>query len=315
MAHSRKVPSVVVPLDSGYPDPHYGGRGTSYSLPENVKEVQVVDIARQEFDLVIYQSRVQWETERFRILTPDQQRLPAIYIEHDPPLDSPAQSVHPVAGTDVLLVHVTEFNRLMWDAPGVRDMVIEHGVVVPVDVQYSGETPRGLAAVNNLATRGRRIGFDIVQRVRESAPIEVVGMGAEAAGGTGEIPPLELAAYEAHFRFFLNPMRWTSLSMAVCEAMLVGMPIIAPATNEIVTVIRPGIEGYVDTSVDRLAAHAARLIRDRDEAKALGANARETARRRFGIDRFVADWEQALALAAGTSAQMPGEQQLAGVAP
>lgn len=187
----------------------------------------------------------------------------------------------------------------MWNAPDVRKTVIEHGVIVPDAARYTGEIPKGIAAVNNLATRGRRIGFDVVEQVRTQAPIDVVGMGAEEAGGTGEVPPLELAAYEARYRFYLNPMRWTSLSMAVCEAMTVGMPILAPATNEIVTVVRSGIEGYVETSVDRLARHAARLVQDPDEARELGQNARNTALRRFSIDRFVADWERALATVCG----------------
>lgn len=295
---TRLAHDFILPVSENRSSP-YAGRGHSYDLPSNVSEVPVEQVSSLEIDLVICQTRSQWDTERFRILSPDQLLLPSIYLEHDPPLQSPTESIHPASGTSALLVHVTDFNDFMWNAPDVRKTVIEHGVIVPDAARYTGEIPKGIAAVNNLATRGRRIGFDVVEQVRTQAPIDVVGMGAEEAGGTGEVPPLELAAYEARYRFYLNPMRWTSLSMAVCEAMTVGMPILAPATNEIVTVVRSGIEGYVETSVDRLARHAARLVQDPDEARELGQNARNTALRRFSIDRFVADWERALATVCG----------------
>jgi glycosyltransferase involved in cell wall biosynthesis len=196
---------------------------------------------------------------------------------------------------------VTHFNRLMWNSPGVRTVVIEHGVQMPKGVSYSGEIASGIAAVNNIATRGRRLGLDVLQAVQAAVPVHVVGMGADAVGGPGEVAPLQLAEYESHYRFFLNPMRWTSMSMAVCEAMHVGMPILGLATTEMATVIRNGIEGYVETDLEKLCEHARRLIHEPAEAAALGARARETAVQRFAIDRFVADWERALELVVETA--------------
>lgn len=115
--------------------------------------------------------------------------------------------------------------------------------------------------------------------------------------------PLQLAEFESHYRFFFNPMRWTSLSMAVCEAMLIGMPILGLATTEMVTVIRPGVEGYVETSVERLGEHARRLIHEPEEAAELGRNARATALQRFTIPRFVEQWQTVLEAAAGSIAR------------
>jgi len=39
-------------------------------------------------------------------------------------------------------------------------------------------------------------------------------------------------------RFFFNPIRYTSLGLAVCEAMMVGMPIIGLATTEMATTVQ-----------------------------------------------------------------------------
>jgi glycosyltransferase involved in cell wall biosynthesis len=103
----------------------------------------------------------------------------------------------------------------------------------------------------------------------------------------------------AAHRFFFNPIRYTSLGLAVIEAMLVGLPIVGLATTELVTVIRNGENGFIDTRLERLVEAMRRLLADPREAGRLGEAARATALERFGIERFVADWERALRRVAG----------------
>jgi glycosyltransferase involved in cell wall biosynthesis len=233
------------------------------------------------------------------LLTPEQRRLPRIYLEHDPPRVHPTDTRHPVDDPDVLLVHVTEFNRLMWDNQRTPTRVIEHGVVVPEHARYTGEVPRGLVVINNLRTRGRRLGADVFERVRRDVPLDLVGMDAESLGGVGEVPPPELPAFAAKYRFFFNPIRYTSLGLAVCEAMMVGMPILGLATTEMVSVIENGLSGYLDTSPERLIGPMQELLREPEEARALGLWARLRAQERFAIGRFARDWDEALSLVAG----------------
>jgi glycosyltransferase involved in cell wall biosynthesis len=59
-------------------------------------------------------------------------------------------------------------------------------------------------------------------------------------------------------------------------------------------VIENGVNGYIAQDPDMLIPHMQRLIADPDLARALGARARETARTRFGMERFQADWDKAL---------------------
>src|SRR5205085_11481807 len=115
--------------------------------------------------------------------------------------------------------------------------VIEHGVVVPEGVRYTGELERGIVVINGLNWRGRRLGSDIFERVRQDIPLDLVGMQSTEMGGLGEVQHKELPAFEGRYRFFFNPIRYTSLGLAVCEAMMIGMPIIGLATTEIATVI------------------------------------------------------------------------------
>jgi glycosyltransferase involved in cell wall biosynthesis len=180
----------------------------------------------------------------------------------------------------------------MWDMGDTPATVVEHGVMLPRPASYIGELPCGIAVVNNLPRRGRRLGLDIYHWMKEQIPLDLVGMDSRRAGGLGEIENTELAAFVSRYRFFFNPIRWTSLGLSVIEAMMVGMPIVALATTEMVTVVRNGENGYVDTRLDRLVEHMQRLIDDPAEARRLGENAKRDAQSRFGIERFVRDWMQ-----------------------
>jgi glycosyltransferase involved in cell wall biosynthesis len=170
--------------------------------------------------------------------------------------------------------------------------VIEHGVVAP-RIGYTGELERGLVVINNIASRGRRLGYDVFQEAKTQVPLDLVGMAAEDAGGLGEIRHAELPGFAARYRFFFNPIRYTSLGLAVIEAMMVGLPVVALATTEMVTVIKDGLNGFIDTDIDTLIPRMHALLKDPEEARRLGKEARRTAHQRFNIGRFVADWNDA----------------------
>lgn len=282
---------LVVPVVQGRRHP-YGGRAGTFPWPENLVEVALDDIGHEPLDAVLHQSLGTWRYDRHIVLSPAQRRLPQLYLEHDPPRASPFEMRHPLAGENALLVHVTHFNELMWDNGETPTRVIEHGVTVPPEVRYTGELERGLVIVNDLATRGRRLGLDVFERVRELVPLDLVGMRSEALGGLGEISPPDLPAFAARYRFLFNPIRWTSLGLAVCEAMHVGLPVIGLATTEMARAVVNGTSGYVDTDLDTLVGHMRRLLEQPEEARRLSEGARRLAGERHGIDRFAREWTE-----------------------
>jgi glycosyltransferase involved in cell wall biosynthesis len=125
-------------------------------------------------------------------------------------------------------------------------------------------------------------------------PLDAVGMGTETFGGLGDVPYRDLHRLTAQYRFLFSPMRYTSLPLAVVEAMSIGMPVVALATTALPDVIQDGVNGFVSTDPDVLIDRMKALIADPDLARALGQRARETARARFGLDRFQAEWDAAL---------------------
>src|SRR5690606_22218896 len=122
----------------------------------------------------------------------------------------------------VRIVHVTHFNNLMWDNNGVPSTVIEHGVVDHGHL-YTGNNAKGIVVINGIVKRGRRLGLDIFKRVRDKVPLDIVGMGSMEVGGIGEVPNHTLPEFVAQYRFFFNPIRYTSLGLSVCEAMMAGV--------------------------------------------------------------------------------------------
>ena len=283
-----------VPVREGRPSGYPGLPEGGFAWRPNLHEIPADEVASSDFDVVLFQHRDNWHVDQHELLSDAQRRGPRIYLEHDPPRSSPFEEPHPVDDAGVLVVHVTPFNELMYDG-AAPTRVIEHGVVVPDDVRWTGELDRGIVVVNNIARRGRRLGADVVPRVQDAGvPLDLVGMGADKAGGLGEVRPDELAAFQTRYRFFFNPIRWTSLGLAVCEAMMLGMPMVVLATGEHAVAVQNGVSGIVDTSIPRLIDGMNELLGDRGEAARLGANARERALERYSIDRFARDWDRAI---------------------
>jgi ADP-heptose:LPS heptosyltransferase len=279
-------------LPVGLPSPGYSGRAPGFPWPDRVRDVPVDRLRQMSFDGILFQSKSAYLDEQYDVLTSRQRRLPRVYLEHDPP-ENPTDSRHIVDDPSMHLVHVTRFNSLMWDNGITPTSVIEHGVPA-ADVRYSGEFPRGLVVINDLPRRGRRAGADLLERIRRIIPLDVIGMNSEAAGGLGEVSHEALPRFMSRYRFFFHPVRYTSFGLAVCEAMMIGLPIVALPVTEMPAVLRDGVSGVVEADIDRLMQRMALLLADRDEAQRLGEAARAVAQSRFTLERFTADWDRTL---------------------
>ncbi len=306
LSHGRY--ELFLPVKPGRPE-GYGGRSGHFRWPPNVHEVAADRVAGLAFDCVLFQSRRNYFQDQFEILSSSQRKLPRVYLEHDPPREHPTDTRHPVDDGDVLLVHVTHFNELMWDSGSTPTLVIEHGVPVP-PARYTGELERGVCVVNGLPSRGRRVGADVFERVRAQVPLDLAGMQSERVGGLGDVPHDRLASMEGRYRFFFNPIRYTSLGLAVCEAMMLGLPIVGLATTEMATVVENGVSGFVDTREDRLVEFMRLLLADEGEARRLGLGAQLHARERFGMERFTREWEEAFAQATALRRPRPDRPRM-----
>lgn len=273
----------------------YGGRGMA-GYPPTIHDVPVERVGELELDLVLYQAPTNL-LDAATILSADQQCLPRVYLEHNTPFPDPVASAHPFDDPGGLLVHVTHYNRLMWDNGRTPTQVVEHSVALDPNVAWRGDRPLGITVINSMPQRGRKVGLDLLQEVRRHIPIDLAGFGNEGLAGIGDIPYPRLHRRVAEYRFLFSPCRYTSLPLAVVEALTIGMPVVALATTELPSAILHGVHGYVSNDLDVLIDGMQRLITDRSHAEELGRNARELARKRFGLDRFAKDWDVAFSTA------------------
>jgi glycosyltransferase involved in cell wall biosynthesis len=283
------------------------GRARTYPWPDAVQEVTPQQLAGEPFDVVVLQRPHEIELVHAWTGRRPGVDVPALYVEHNTPRGDVADWRHPLAGDDrIPIVHVTDFNAAMWDNGRAPVQVIEHGIPDP-GYRWTGERATLAVCVNEPVRRWRVSGMDLAATIAQDVPIEVYGMGVTGLAeriGTGlagvheDVPQAVLHGELARHRAYLHPYRWTSLGLALLEAMMLGLPVLAPAATAVPDAVPPGA-GLVSASVDELARLARRLVADPDLAAQLGMAGRRYATERFGLDRFLRDWNTALSAATG----------------
>jgi glycosyltransferase involved in cell wall biosynthesis len=280
------------------------GRAATYRWPASAVEVTPEQAAAAEVEVVVLQRPEELDglAERWLGGRRPGRDLPAVYLEHNAPQGRIAEMRHPAADRgDLLIVHVTHFNQLFWDCGSTPTRVIEHGIVDPGE-RYTGELARAAVVVNEPARRGRVTGTDLLQRLAAAAPLDLFGIGTAAmanldrvgARALGDLPHDQRLLDElARRRVYLHPVRWTSLGLSLLEAMHLAMPVVALATTEVVEAVPPQA-GVLSTRVETLARSTHELVGDLERARAMGKAARAAALARYGLQRFLDDWDRLL---------------------
>lgn len=280
--------------------PNGRGRAQTWDWPSSVIEVDPRTCAGADVDVVILQRPEELEllAEVWLGGRRPGRDLPAVYVEHNTPQGRINDLRHPAADRDdVTVVHVAHFNALMWDCGRTPTRVIEHGIIDP-GYRYTGELDRIAAMANEPVRRARVAGTDLLPRFAADVPIDLFGMGSEqvsAAGVTGRGNLVQAALHEVlpERRAYLHPYRWTSLGLALLEAMHLGMPVVALDTTEASEAI-PAEAGIVSNRLEVLTEGLRALIDDPDAARLMGKAARDAALARYGVERFLADWDRLL---------------------
>jgi hypothetical protein len=307
----------LLPVDDGRTGWGLGTGGRDWPSAVEVPVEELAGLAAT-IDAVVLQRTD--EVDRVAELTglrPGQD-VPAVFVEHNTPKGNVPDTRHPLADqTQIPIVHVTHFNALMWDSGQAPVHVVEHGVRDP-GLCYTGELERFGVVVNEPVRRGRTAGTDLLARFADVAPLDIFGMGGsglhEATGivpdrleWAGDIPTARIHAELARRRAYLHPFRWTSLGLALIEAMHAGLPVLALGSTEAWRAV-PQEAGCVSTDLGDLVAAARRFARSPDAAREAGLAAREAALARYSLGRFLRDWDEVLSDVRGgvVSAEVSG---------
>ncbi|TDC30939.1 glycosyltransferase [Micromonospora sp. KC213] len=299
--HGKHRYLIPVTPDRG---PYGLGRARTYPWPDNAIETTPEQLRHEHIDVVLLQRPEELDLAEQWLARRPGRDLPAIYVEHNTPKGDVPHTRHPMADRDdLLLTHVTHFNELFYDNGGTRTTVIEHGVVPPT-TEWTGQLDRLAVVINEPIRRWRVTGTDLLTRFAQIAPLDVYGMKVTGLADHLGLPADRLTSHDdlpqhrmhtelAQRRAYLHLCRWTSLGLSLIEAMHIGMPVIALATTEAVEAIPPDA-GVISTRVDVLVQAARRFVAEPAEARRAGERARVAARGRYGLDRFLADWDRLL---------------------
>jgi glycosyltransferase involved in cell wall biosynthesis len=279
------------------------GRADTWEWPAAAVEVPVEQLRDADIDVMVLQRPQELELAREWTGRRPGVDVPAVYVEHNTPGGQVPFTRHPLADQkDVPIVHVTHFNALFWDCGDAPTTVVEHGIVDPGH-RYSGELARAAVAVNDPVRRGRAVGTDLVTMLARHAPVDVFGMRVDQLACEADAPAGRLRTYEldqarlhtelARRRVYVHTPRWTSLGLSLLEAMHLGMPVVALATTEAVDAVPPGA-GVLTLRPEQLVESVSRFLDDPDHAHTVGDAARAAVLARYGLDRFLTDWDALL---------------------
>lgn len=276
------------------------GRADTWDWPPSAVEITQRECADTGIDVVVLQRpeelhglAQQWMGGR----RPGRD-VPAVYLEHNTPQGRINDLRHPAADrADVTVVHVTHCNDLLWDCGTTPTAVIEHGIVDPGH-RYTGRLERAAAVINEPRRRARVTGTDLLPRFAAAGPIDLYGMRVSDVDVPGvtpveDLPQGRMHAHMAERRVYVHPIRWTSLGLSLLEAMHLGMPVVAVGTTEAFEAVGPEA-GLVSTDVERLVEGVRAFLADPALAHAHGDKARAAALARYGLARFLTDWDRLL---------------------
>ena len=280
------------------------GRARTWDWPAAVREVTPEKLRAEQPDVVVLQRMRDLELVRNWLGREPGRDLPAVFLEHNAPDGAVPDTRHPLADRgDIPIVHVTHFNRLFYDNGRAPATVIEHGIVDPGE-RYTGELARAAVVVNEPVRRGRTTGGDLLPGLAAAAPVDVFGMGLSGLHETYGLDPGRVTLHDdppqaamhaelARRRVYVHPVRWTSLGLSLLEAMHLGLPVVGLATTEAVEAV-PADAGVLSTRPERLWAAVREFLHDEDAARLAGKAARAAALERYGLDRFLHEWDDLL---------------------
>ncbi|MGY1615333.1 glycosyltransferase [Geodermatophilus sp. SYSU D00691] len=280
------------------------GRARTWDWPAAAREVTPDQLLAEEVDVVVLQRTRDLDLVREWLGREPGRDLPAVFLEHNAPDGAVPDTRHPMADQDVVpIAHVTHFNRTFYDNGRAPTTVIEHGIVDPGE-RYTGELPRAAVVSNEPVRRGRYVGADLLPGLAAVAPVDVFGMGLAGLHEKYGLDPDRVALHDdppqaamhaelARRRVYVHPVRWTSLGLSLLEAMHLGLPVVGLAATEAVEAV-PAEAGVLSTDPDRLWAAVRHFLHDEDAARLAGKAARAAALERYGLPRFLADWDRLL---------------------
>jgi len=306
------VEPLLVGLDdpAGDPDPFYAAlRGVPAVRLENRRDLEPLLVARLVRALrgadVVHTHLVHADVYGGVAARLAGARLVSTKHNDDPFRVGPFRYVErSLARTASRIICITEsLRRFTVDRVGIpadKVTVIHYGLDEPPAAW--GENPsdpvpagaRVLLAVSRLVEqKGLDVAVRALPAVRERHPdtvLVVLGEGPERARLEGDgvcllgrVP--DVGAWLRRAELLVHPARWEGFGLALLEAMLAGLPVVATSVSSIPEIVVDGETGLL-VPPDDADALAAAIVRVLDDPNGYGAVGLARARAEFSVDRM-----------------------------
>jgi glycosyltransferase involved in cell wall biosynthesis/ubiquinone/menaquinone biosynthesis C-methylase UbiE/thioredoxin-like negative regulator of GroEL len=189
-------------------------------------------------------------------------------------------------------VFISDKKRLDW---GLSGDVILPGLDVSEYGGYQGNIETVLQVGNLLQERDLMMGYSISQKIIGEHPLTVLGMNPNILGSRLSQGFQDLQENFKKSRVFINTTveeYEDGYNLSMLEAMATGMPVISSWNKT--SPIENGVNGYISEDIEYLNERIEYLLRNKEEARMLGENARKTVQERFPLKQFVYNWRKAV---------------------
>ncbi len=153
--------------------------------------------------------------------------------------------------------------------------------------EYSGEHACGLRICNHISSRRRILMWDFHEQAFGGLPVKLVGHNPDMTNVHATESWDDLKRTFANSRFYIHtadPALEDGYNMATLEAMAAGLPVLGNAHPG--SPVVHGESGFLSNDAEELREYARKLLADRELARRMGENARQTVREKFSKDRF-----------------------------
>lgn len=197
-------------------------------------------------------------------------------------------------------VYITDNQRLEWDSQVLPDTsVIYNAIDTNQFCPHEPWVPREpicLSVVNDWIKRDAACGFSFWKLATADLPTRVLGDTPGLSKAAANVQELT-EAYRTSL-IFLNTATRSTFPTTVLEAMASGCCVVSYRAGAVTEAIEHGVTGFLVDTPEEMNAIVKRLLGNPAYCEVIGRAAAEKARQRFGLERFVREWGQALQVAA-----------------
>lgn len=224
-------------------------------------------------------------------------RCPLVNLEHCLPWHSiqPKQLEQLYGMQGDINVFISDYSRRAWGYTEKNSVVVEHGIDAnifkPQEVEKEWDI---LVVANDFVNRNDLLGWQefcyITGYPNSPYKIKIVGSNPGISEPASSVQ--ELVSFYNKSKVFLCTAKHSPIPYSLIEAMSCGCACVCYEQAMVSETISHATNGMLSNDVHDLKNYCQELLMEEDMRLELGHNARNLAKTRFSLDRFISQWEQ-----------------------